>query len=77
MQSTTSMDPRRLMCSCNIEGALTNNTNNGNKRLPPACILRRLGVQEKVGLEEVSQSKPNELKAALDLLKTKQRPRGL
>jgi hypothetical protein len=33
-QSTTSVGPRRLMLSRDIEGALTNNTNNGNK-----CLL--------------------------------------
>jgi hypothetical protein len=37
--------------------------------------LDGLGVQEKMGLEEVSQSKPNELKAPLDLFMTKGRPR--
>jgi hypothetical protein len=42
----------------------------------PFVQLDGLGVQEKMGLEEVSQSKPNELKAPLDLLKTKQRPRN-
>jgi hypothetical protein len=44
--------------------------------LLPFVHLDGLGVQEKMGLEEVSQSKPNELKVPLDLLKTKQRPRG-
>jgi hypothetical protein len=35
-----------------------------------------LGVQERMGLKEMSRSKPSELKAPLDLLKTKQRPRN-
>jgi hypothetical protein len=44
--------------------------------LLPFVHLDGLGVQERMGLEEVSQSKPNELKVALDLLKTKRRPRN-
>jgi hypothetical protein len=39
----------------------------------PFMHLDGLGVQEKMGLEEVSQSKPNELKAPLDLFRTKLR----
>jgi hypothetical protein len=39
-QSTTSLGPRRLMLSRDVEGAPTKNTNNGNKRLPPVCVLR-------------------------------------
>ena len=38
-QSTTSVGPRRLMLSLNIEGAPTNNIDNGNERLPPICAL--------------------------------------
>jgi hypothetical protein len=40
-QSTTSVGPRRLMLSRNVEGAPTNNTNNGNERLPPIRALGR------------------------------------
>jgi hypothetical protein len=40
-QSTTSMGPRRPMLSRDVERALTNNTNNGNKRLPPIRALGR------------------------------------
>jgi hypothetical protein len=39
-QSTTSVGPRRPMLSHDVEGAPTNNTNNGNERLPP---IRALG----------------------------------
>jgi hypothetical protein len=37
----------------------------------PFVYLDGLGVQERMGLEEMSRSKPSELKAPLDLLKTK------
>jgi hypothetical protein len=40
-QSTTSVGPRRLMLSRDVEGAPTNNTNNGNKRPPPIRALGR------------------------------------
>jgi hypothetical protein len=38
-QSTTSVGPRRPMLSRDVEGAPTNNTDNGNKRPPPICVL--------------------------------------
>jgi hypothetical protein len=40
-QSTTSVGPRRPMLSHDIEGAPTNNPNNGNKHPPPICALGR------------------------------------
>jgi hypothetical protein len=40
-QSTTSVGPRRPMFSCNVEGAPTNNVDNGNERLPPIRALGR------------------------------------
>jgi hypothetical protein len=40
-QSTTSVGPRRPMLSHDVEGAPTNNTNNGNERLPPIRALGR------------------------------------
>jgi hypothetical protein len=40
-QSTTSVGPRRPMLSRDVEGAPTNNTDNGNERLPPICALGR------------------------------------
>jgi hypothetical protein len=40
-QSTTSVGPRRSMLSGDVEGAPTNNTNNGNKRPPPIRTLGR------------------------------------
>ena len=40
-QSTTSMGPRRPMLSCDVEGAPTNNINNGNECPPPICALRQ------------------------------------
>jgi hypothetical protein len=43
----------------------------------PFVHLDELGIQEKMGLEEVSRSKPNKLKAPLDLFRTKRRPRRL
>jgi hypothetical protein len=39
-QSTFSVDPRRPMRSRDVEGAPTNNTNNGNKRPLPIHALR-------------------------------------
>jgi hypothetical protein len=41
MQSTTSVGPRRPMLSCDVEGAPTNNIDNGNERLPPIRALGR------------------------------------
>jgi hypothetical protein len=40
-QSTTSMGPRRPMFSCDVEGAPTNNTDNGNEGPPPIRALGR------------------------------------
>jgi hypothetical protein len=40
-QPTTSVGPRRPILSCDVEGAPTNNTNNGNKRPPPIRALGR------------------------------------
>jgi hypothetical protein len=40
-QSTTSVGPRRLMLSRDVEGAPMNNIDNGNERLPPIRALRR------------------------------------
>jgi hypothetical protein len=40
-QSTTSVGPRRPMLSRDIEGAPTNNIDNGNERLPPIRALGR------------------------------------
>jgi hypothetical protein len=40
-QSTTSVGPRRLMLSRDVEGAPTNNTDNGNEHLPPIRALGR------------------------------------
>jgi hypothetical protein len=40
-QSTTSVGPRRPMFSCDVEGAPTNNIDNGNERLPPIRALGR------------------------------------
>jgi hypothetical protein len=40
-QSTTSVGPHRPMLSPDVEGAPTNNTNNGNKRPPPIRALGR------------------------------------
>jgi hypothetical protein len=40
-QSTTSVGPRRPMLSRDVEGAPTNNIDNGNERLPPIRALRR------------------------------------
>jgi hypothetical protein len=40
-QSTTSVGPRRPMFSHDVEGAPTNNTDNGNERPPPICALGR------------------------------------
>jgi hypothetical protein len=76
--------PRRPMLSRDVEGAPTNNIDNGNERLPPIRALGRarhpredgLGIQERMGLEEMSQSKTSELKAPLDLFKTKRRPKN-
>jgi hypothetical protein len=42
--------------------------------LIPFVHLDGLGVQEKMGLEEVLQSKPNRLKNPLVILRTKRRP---
>jgi hypothetical protein len=42
----------------------------------PFVHLDGLGVQERMGLEEMSRSKPSELKVPLDLFKTKGRPRN-
>jgi hypothetical protein len=83
-QSTTAVGPRRPMLSRDVEGAPTNNIDNGNERLPPIRALGRarhpredgLGIQERMGLEEMSQSKTSELKAPLDLFKTKRRPKN-
>jgi hypothetical protein len=61
-QSITSVGPCRPMLSRDVEGAPMNNTDNGNERLPPIRALGWLGIQEKMGLEEMSRSKPNELK---------------
>jgi hypothetical protein len=38
-QSTTVVAPRRPMFSHDVEGAPTNNIDNGNERLPPICAL--------------------------------------
>jgi hypothetical protein len=70
-QSTIAVGPRRPMLSCDVEGAPTNNIDNGNERFLPFVHLDGLGIQERMGLEEMSRSKPSELKAPLDLLKTK------
>jgi hypothetical protein len=40
-QSTTSLGPRRPMLSCDVEGAPTNNIDNGNECLPPIRALGR------------------------------------
>jgi hypothetical protein len=40
-QSTTVVGPRRPMLSCDVEGAPTNNIDNGNERLPPIHALGR------------------------------------
>jgi hypothetical protein len=40
-QSTTSVGPRRPMLSRDVEGAPTNNMDNGNERLPPIRALGR------------------------------------
>jgi hypothetical protein len=40
-QSTTSMGPRRPMLSHDVEGAPTNNIDNGNECLPPIYVLGR------------------------------------
>jgi hypothetical protein len=40
-QSTTSVGPSRPMLSRDVEGAPTNNPNNGNKRPPPIRALGR------------------------------------
>jgi hypothetical protein len=40
-QSTTYVGPRRPMLSHDVEGAPTNNTDNGNERLPPIRALGR------------------------------------
>jgi hypothetical protein len=64
------------MLSRDVEGALTNTQTMTISVLLPFVHLDGLGIQEKMGLEEVSRSKPNELKAPLDLLKTKRRPRN-
>jgi hypothetical protein len=64
------------MLSCDIEGLQQTTQTMAMSILLPFVHLDGLGVQERMGLEEVSQSKPNELKVALDLLKTKRRPRN-
>jgi hypothetical protein len=40
-KSTTSVGPCRPILSRDVEGAPTNNTDNGNERLPPICALGR------------------------------------
>jgi hypothetical protein len=75
-QSTTIMGPRRPMLSRDFEGAPTNNIDNGNERLPPIRALGRVRRPREDGPRRDVTSKPSELKAPLDLLKTKQRPRN-
>jgi hypothetical protein len=40
-QSTIAVGPRRPKLSCDVEGAPTNNIDNGNECLPPICALGR------------------------------------
>jgi hypothetical protein len=48
-QSTTFVGPRRPMLSCDVEGAPTNNIDNGNERLPPIRALGRARRPRKDG----------------------------
>jgi hypothetical protein len=48
-QSTTAVGPRRPMLSRDIEGAPTNNIDNGNERLPPIRALGRARRPRKDG----------------------------
>jgi hypothetical protein len=74
-QSTTSVGPRRPMLSRDIEGAPTNNINNGSERLPPIHALGRARRPREDGPRRDVMKQTKQIKSAIgptqDKTKTK------
>jgi hypothetical protein len=74
-KSTTSMGPRRPMLSRDVEGAPTNNTDNGNEHLPPIRALRRARRPREDGLRRDVMKQTKRIKSTIgptqDKTKTK------
>jgi hypothetical protein len=76
-QSTTSVNPHRPMHSCDIEGAPTNNTNNGNKRPPPARALGRARRPREDGPRRGVTKQTKRIKSAIRPTQDKTKTKGL
>jgi hypothetical protein len=74
-QSTTSVGPRRPMLSRDVEGAPTNNIDNGNERLPPIRALGRARHPKEDGPRRDVTKQTKQIKSAIgptqDKTKTK------
>jgi hypothetical protein len=64
-QSTTFVGPRRPMLSRDVEGAPTNNTDNGNERLPSIRALGRARRPKEDGPRRDVTKKTKRIKSAI------------
>jgi hypothetical protein len=76
-QSTLSVGPRRPMLSCDVEGAPTNNTNNGNKRLPPVRALGRARHPREDGPRRGVTKQTKQIKSAIGPIQDKTKTKAL
>jgi hypothetical protein len=75
-QSTTSVGPRRPMLSRDVEGAPTNNIDNGNERLPPIRALGRARRPREDGPRRDVTKQTKRIKSAIGPTQNKNSGKG-